>query len=161
MIGGMAFDLIFSPLTAAGAGSALATTGDGGVAGLGIGSATRGAGFGSRDGIEGGCVTTGLEGPAGGCVRSACRLVTLDDSLLVPPGLEGGIGPFSTGLAEGTDSLQTNLYSSTPNPVSQRVSIIFLTPLQPFSSLIPLALFFFPLQKSAKSWIFLIKFLGM
>ena len=68
MGGGVAFDLIFIPCVGTGAGSALTTTGDGGVAGLGIGSTTRGAGYGmGRDGIEGGCEVAGLEGPAGGC----------------------------------------------------------------------------------------------
>ena len=144
----MAFDLIFIPCVGTGAGSALATTGDGGVAGLGIGSTTRGAGFGvGREGIEGGCEVAGLERPAGGCGRSGCRLETQDGSVPVfstgleggigafSTGLEEGIGPFSTDLEEGTDSLQINLYSSTLKPVSHNVSIISLTPLHPFSSL--------------------------
>jgi hypothetical protein len=171
---GVAFDLIFSPCAGGGAGSALATTGDGGVAGLGIGSTTRGAGSGmGREGIEGGCKVAGLEGPAGGCGRSGCRLVTRDGSVPVfstglegvieafSTGLEGGLEAFSTGLEEGIPSLQINLYSSTLNPVSHNVSIISLTPLQPSSSLIPLAIFFLPLQKSAKSRNFVNRFFGM
>jgi hypothetical protein len=171
---GVAFDLIFSPCAGGGAGSALATTGDGGVAGLGIGSTTRGAGSGmGREGIEGGCKVAGLEGPAGGCGRSGCRLVTRDGSVVVfstgleggieafSTGLEGGIEAFSTGLKEGTPSLQIKLYSSTLNSLSHNVSIISLTPLQPFSSLIPLAIFFLPLQKSAKSCNVVNRFFGM
>jgi hypothetical protein len=69
MGGGVAFDLIFIPCVGTGAGTALATTGDGGVAGLGIGFTTRGAESGTgRDGIEGGCEVSNLEG----CGRSAC-----------------------------------------------------------------------------------------
>jgi hypothetical protein len=69
MGGGVAFDLIFSPCVVTGAGSALVTTGDGGVAGLGIGSTTRGVELGmGREGIEGGCEDSNLEG----CGRSAC-----------------------------------------------------------------------------------------
>jgi hypothetical protein len=174
MGGGVAFDLISSPCVGTGAGSALVTTGDGGVAGLGIGSATRGAGFGvGREGIEGGCEVAGLERLAGGWGRSACRLVTRDGSVVVlstgleggieafSTGLEGGIGPFSTCLEEGIPSLQINLYSSTLNPLSHKVSIISLTPLQPSSSLIPLAFFFLPLQKSAKSRNFVNRSFGM
>jgi len=162
--GETAFDLIASPCVGTGAGSALATTGDGGVAGLGIGSAVRGAGFGvGRDTIEGDCEIACLEGPAGDCGRSGCRLVTWRDATVVvfSTGLEGGIEAFSTDLEEGTDSLQINLNSSTLNPVSHNVSIISLTPLHPSSSLIPLATFFLPLQKSARSCILLNKFLGI
>jgi hypothetical protein len=163
ILGELAFDLIASPCVETGADSALATIGDGGVAGLGIGSTTRGAGFGTgRDGIDGCCEVAGLEGPAGGWGRSACRVVVSDGTVLIfSTGLEGGSGPFSTDLEGGTPSIQINLYSSTLNPVSHRVSIISLTPLHPSSSLIPLAIFFLPLQKSAKSCNFVIKFLGM
>ena len=58
-------------------GSALATIGDGGVAGLDIDSTTLGVGCGasSRDGMEEGCEGADLEGPAGGCGRSTCRCV--------------------------------------------------------------------------------------
>ena len=154
-----AFDLIASPCVGTGAGSALATTGEGGVAGLGIGSTIRGAGFGV---VRAPCEVACLEGPAGGCGRSGCRLVTWrDDTVVVfSTGLGGGKGAVIPSL-EGTPSFQVNLYSSTLNPVSHNVSIISLTPLQPFSSLIPLATFFLPLQKSAKPCILLNKFLGM
>ena len=68
-LGEVAFDLIFIPCVGTGAGSALAKTGDGGVAGLGIGSTTRGTEFGTgRDGIDEVCEVVGLEG----CGRSAC-----------------------------------------------------------------------------------------
>ena len=160
--GEIAFDLIASPCDGTGAGSTLATTGDGGVAGLGIGSTIRGAELGvGRDAIERDCEVACLEGPADGCGRSGCRLVTRKGIVLVlSTGLEGGIEASSTGL-EGEDSLQINLYSSTLNSLSHNVSIISLTPLQPSSSLIPLAFFFLPLQKSARSCNFVNKFLGM
>jgi hypothetical protein len=163
MGGAVAFDLIFIPCVGTGAGSAFVTTGDGGVAGLGIGSTTRGVELGmGREGIDEVCEVTGLEGPAGGCGRSGCRLVIWDGTVLgLSTGLEGGIGVFSTGLEGGIESLQMSLYSSTLNPVSHNVSIISLTPLQPSSSLIPLAFFFLPLQKSAKSCNFVNRFFGM
>lgn len=71
-----ALDLMFSPCAGAGGASALAMIGDGGVAGLSIGSTTCDAGFEvGREGIEEGCEGADLEGPAGGCGRSTCRLV--------------------------------------------------------------------------------------
>lgn len=117
MIGGVAFDLIFSSLIDAGAGdSALMAIGggDGGVVGLGTGSTTRGAGLGTtrREGPdEGGNDSTGLGlGATEACKRSwlVCRLEsTLRDGSVV--GFEGG------GTVALTPSLQTNLKSSAPN----------------------------------------------